>query len=717
MANLYVDHGAYGNAVVTGSISTTTLTVSAVTSGQLGVGSEISGTGVTAGTYITALGTGLGGTGTYTVSVSQTVSSTTITGKFGQPLAIPYTWGAPQEGDGTASTPATASATVSVDMSTWTFTSGSSTFSVMGCTALTISGSANSATNAQYSGTYATMLANIVAAINLATANTVNRPAGWAANLVRNTVYARASGNNLELMTRAGSADYNSLVALSFANVTGSSSQSWSGGSGGCWGWLINRTAMWPSAITVSTYGVLTASLTTLAGVISAGDWIYVRSNKYIRLSFSSNIALNVPNAGTYANRVRIIIDDSTKWSDGADPVLTFDQTSNNVNFLFQISGAYCDIIAKEYSGGNKSLVLLKSNAVNSGDLTAIQVNGSALIENIHFKTTHSSSFASQWSVGLGSANTANNFTILKNCRVTKHNQGQSGFFGFNSTAFNGRMDFMGCIFEFTNSTAPCIAVTSLNSQTGVINLDGCRFIGLTTGSRFVSTTSSWAQHLFQLRNCDMGGMTLMGPDLFGSTLPLSAYVPLRGIYLVNAIGSRDLVINTPHGFAAWEPLRSYPTLSAVLHDGTTPWSMRMIPSTTAGAVCASGPFDSPRLAKSNTLGAGTRTATVELLIDNTLSWTKRDVSLVFEYIDGSGFVQLVDTYDPSAGALTSSSAAWSATTFSDGGTLTFNKYKITVTTPTSVAADTEMGFFLRLNNTVSTSTQSIFFDPEIQVT
>jgi hypothetical protein len=66
-------------AVVTGSIAGTTLTVSAVTSGTVYVGAQISGTGVTAGTTITALGTGTGGTGTYTVSTSQTVSSTTIT--------------------------------------------------------------------------------------------------------------------------------------------------------------------------------------------------------------------------------------------------------------------------------------------------------------------------------------------------------------------------------------------------------------------------------------------------------------------------------------------------------------------------------------------------------------------------------------------------------------------------------------------------------------
>lgn len=68
-----------GGAVVTGSISTNTLTVSAVTSGTLAVGQTITGAGVSAGTTITALGTGIGGTGTYTVSASQTVASTAIT--------------------------------------------------------------------------------------------------------------------------------------------------------------------------------------------------------------------------------------------------------------------------------------------------------------------------------------------------------------------------------------------------------------------------------------------------------------------------------------------------------------------------------------------------------------------------------------------------------------------------------------------------------------
>ena len=66
-------------AVVTGTITASVLTVTAVASGILRLGQTISGTGITAGTYISALGTGTGGVGTYTVVGDTTATETTIT--------------------------------------------------------------------------------------------------------------------------------------------------------------------------------------------------------------------------------------------------------------------------------------------------------------------------------------------------------------------------------------------------------------------------------------------------------------------------------------------------------------------------------------------------------------------------------------------------------------------------------------------------------------
>lgn len=56
-----------------------TLTVGGTVAGAFAVGDTLSGSGVTAGTNITALGTGTGGAGTYIVTPTQTAGSTAIT--------------------------------------------------------------------------------------------------------------------------------------------------------------------------------------------------------------------------------------------------------------------------------------------------------------------------------------------------------------------------------------------------------------------------------------------------------------------------------------------------------------------------------------------------------------------------------------------------------------------------------------------------------------
>ena len=84
-------------AVFTGTIDDgtppgagTVLDVTAVTSGTIELGMQLTGTGVTAGTRITAYGTGSGGTGTYTVNTSQEVASTTITGDLPSKITVDY---------------------------------------------------------------------------------------------------------------------------------------------------------------------------------------------------------------------------------------------------------------------------------------------------------------------------------------------------------------------------------------------------------------------------------------------------------------------------------------------------------------------------------------------------------------------------------------------------------------------------------------------------
>ena len=86
--NVYITDGAYrytwrisnpATASFVGSISGTTLTVTLVKSGTIAVGQSIFGAGVSAETVISQLGSGSGGIGTYTLNISQTISSESLT--------------------------------------------------------------------------------------------------------------------------------------------------------------------------------------------------------------------------------------------------------------------------------------------------------------------------------------------------------------------------------------------------------------------------------------------------------------------------------------------------------------------------------------------------------------------------------------------------------------------------------------------------------------
>lgn len=715
MANKYCDHGAYGNAVVTGSTSgsSATLTVALVTSGKLGVGAELSGSGITLGTYITALGTGAGGAGTYTLNAAMTIpASTTITAVYAQPLAVPWAWALPQEGDGTALAAATASATVSVDMSTWTFTSGTSTFSVMGCTALTIGAGANSATNAQYSAVYSVMLANIAAAINLATANTVNVPAGWPVAAVRNTVYARVNVNALELMTRAGSASYAGLAALTFAGVTGSAAQAWAGGSGGCWGTLVNpAAAIWPTGLAISAYGVWGASQLPIAGVMAPGDVVNIRAGKTLR--YFGTLSIILPTVGTFATPVRFVFDDSTLWADGVNPKFTIQaMLGGGFNAEFRTTAtSYVTVKASRYSDNTRGLNFERVLCGTSDNLL-VYCGGPSVIQNARFACLQSSAHASPTE---GTTTPVNGMNRLIGCLFESVLQRSTPVFVWGS-GYIAKLELQDCTFRLTAATDVQNGLFSLSNYS-VLSFDNCKFEGYVTGSRLHQAVAFLSSTAFGVtfRNCSLGGFTKLGPDFFGAVVWPDVYRTSRGIFISGSVGNREFVANTPQGFAGWLA-QGYPTGAAVLLDGVTPWSLRMIPTTLVGGVTPMSPFESPRLVKFNTLGTGVRTATVELLVDTALTWTTQHVGVVFEYLDSAGVPRVVESYDPDGAALTASTAAWSATTFSDGGVISYNRRKFAITTPTAVLAGSEMSFYIKLFTTVASATQGIFVDPEFAV-
>lgn len=78
--------GAFANnntAIFVASFSGTTMTVSSLSAGEIALGMWVRGPGIEPGTTVTEYGTGSGTTGTYTVSIRQSLSSTPCTGVVG----------------------------------------------------------------------------------------------------------------------------------------------------------------------------------------------------------------------------------------------------------------------------------------------------------------------------------------------------------------------------------------------------------------------------------------------------------------------------------------------------------------------------------------------------------------------------------------------------------------------------------------------------------
>ena len=138
-------------------------------------------------------------------------------------------------------------------------------------------------------------------------------------------------------------------------------------------------------------------------------------------------------------------------------------------------------------------------------------------------------------------------------------------------------------------------------------------------------------------------------------------------------------------GWATSRTDNNPPYLNAELPDSAgTKWSTRVYPS---GATPAT-----PMLLRSAKTYSGTAAAltiTQEVLVstDFTTQPNKKTLWIEVDYTDDStGLKKTISSFDSSASGLDSSTAGWSATTW---GAVSFNKRKLSVTTPTSVKQDT----------------------------
>ena len=260
--------GAYTASSFTGGISNgsgvagTILNVSAVSSGVIFIGQTISGSGITAGTFVTGFGTGSGGAGTYTVNTSQLVAGgTTITGAAGAVASTPSsgdnsvniaTTAFVQSAVGTLGTMASQNANaVAITGGTIAGTTGA--FTTLNANAVTTLGETTTV-----SATAATGTINYDVITQGVLYYTTSASANWTANFrgnsttTLNTLMAVGETRTVTFLATQGStAYYNNAVTVDGSSVT----PKWQGGSA--------PTAGNPSSIDIYTYSIIkTASAT-----------------------------------------------------------------------------------------------------------------------------------------------------------------------------------------------------------------------------------------------------------------------------------------------------------------------------------------------------------------------------------------------------------------------------------------------------------------------
>lgn len=631
-------------------------------------------------------------------------------GAYGVYAAIP-TWGAAQDGDGTAigaGTPSTAEIV---------FTGIASTG------VISVLGQAITFTRVTDANTCAN---NLATAINASTAVATGPASFTTLSQVRNHLYARGPTNGApagtcQIMTRQASASHAGLIAVTHTlnNVSSPATVNFAGGAGGCWGYIGNTDSIWPSAVTLTNYGIF-CSAKAYTGTLEPGDVVKVRSGKtLVFLTGAGQVVLTLSAMGTAMSPIIFEIDDSAVWPDGPNPVLRLERyVSGNVGSFGLASNAnttFVHIKAKAYPTGVKNLsIVMTSNGIS---WLLSDFKGANLIEHVRFAVESTTGVIR---VGPAGGHLPANPVVFKNC-LFEHN-GRSSLLAGSASSAQMRVYWIGCDFvarEPISATYFAEAALLANGADRKFIFDACRFTGFVAGSTFMPPGSVAPVPLMTaaFRNCDLGEVRL-GPVYLAST-NLAHGEGAKGIYASSQNGTRDFSYEDAGLlFTEWRYSAGRPTLNAKLHDGVTPWSIYAVSSTVTNQVHRLAPATLPRISKllpaAIDLAEGARTFTLNFLLESSLAaWTKAEVSALFEYVGTDGVLRTLDTYDSEAGVLTTSTAAWSSTAWNGQ---TWLKRTFSAVTPVAVMGGSEVVIHFRIHSSVANDTLGVILDPEVVI-
>lgn len=629
-------------------------------------------------------------------------------GAYASNLGATPTWGVPQEGDGSATT---AAANASIGSILFNAVPTTGAFTICGVTFTSPAGVLDAANVGA--------AANALAGLINASTTTVAAAVAYGTPQLRNLVYARgpsggAPAGTCEIMMRVGSTTLNhasnSNVAMSHTfNGTAPTITQFAGGTGGCWGWVLNGSALGvSSSIAALTYGILRAFPMVRTFVPTLADNIIVRTGRNTTVTGACTIAGMSP--------MRLVFDDGTTWA-GDSPTASFTITSSASPYtaVSNSSGKVIFVTCRKLGGLTIKFAYTSTYQNN----IYVHANSSTMLfKNVKFVET--SHVYTTWGWRLF--------------------QQADGYGSGNSCSF------VGCEFDFTavsRSSAivsPFLMAGSLNNYFHKLQVISCVFRWSMSGNegviRGVPLFGGWAYKWnVQVKGNKVypGAAAKMvavasGTDFSsGNTIALESNEGLdlaagavgltpttnegpesAAIVYDNMVVDGSAKYETRTGFAEVVPGR--PTLSATLPNGDY-WSWCVFWSTTT-FISEVDPYRPPPLRFESRLATGARTIAIEFFIDPAYE-TQLESGCTLEVMFSNGNGTLYTEQFPLS--LSYSAASWANT-----GSAPYNTYsafKAQVTTANSVPQNELVSVGLRFDRPATGSSTVVVVNPEPTVT
>lgn len=595
--------------------------------------------------------------------------------------ATVVTFGMPQEGDGSAKAPSSASSVATV-----TLTGNAAVGNALLVCGITLTAVASGATVTQFvAGANAVATAdNIATAINACT-STVAAAAAIGTPQLRNLVYARGPAlrgsdgvARVDIMMRVGSASLNyannSNVLVSSSGWTPTIAQ-FSGGVGGCWGTLINTSAAGvASTYAAGAYGYASATLPfvvcpndapTTQRYQAESEWCWLRSGNGYTLNVTSNFTMS--NAVMPQN---LVLDSNLKWTeDSGDGLFTVRFDCNGQNRIL----GNCTTKVKTIAAVKPLALRFVTYPTNS--LGSLQLACGQGANTGSYGKWHNVFFGEEVGTGVTYPNLVltmgGNYcgVVFQNCKFSQANPRTAigGGSLSSSGAMTGNVQFDGCEFEFNHTAltdpGPILAQTYSGSTVSVIRFSNCSFKNLSpsnwsSGKYLPHAPRTAAQVVMtELAFDNCTGLRLdnyMG--IAGTWSHRTHYLPLY--YFRSGEANGAMRYETMQGVVEWNPDASppQPLLYGTLPNGT-PYSLKIDWMYIAGLISEGQPYRVPALTLLYRDTTAIRTINVEMMVRATLDLSN-GIGARVRYIDSDGNARSENTrFNPNA--VQASTAVW----------------------------------------------------------